>query len=143
MHMPDTAGAIREIYRVTKHGGRTLAYMYNKSSWPFWFNLILLKGIVLGGLVRFRGDITRLASRYSDGYTTGGNPLTKFYKPKDVENMFRAAGFKTVEAYPWDLPYEPDGWPLRIFPVFKYLPRKIKAYMSKHWGYGLIVKAQK
>ena len=82
MHMPDTAGAIREIYRVTKHGGRTLAYMYNKSSWPFWFNLILLKGIVLGGLVRFRGDITRLASRYSDGYTTGGNPLTKFYKPK-------------------------------------------------------------
>ena len=54
--------------------------------------------------------------------------------------MFRAAGFKTVEAYPWDLPYEPDGWPLRIFPVFKYLPRKIKAYMSKHWGMASLLR---
>ncbi|MFC1734045.1 hypothetical protein ACFL6I_27390, partial [candidate division KSB1 bacterium] len=124
-------------------GGRVLSYMYNKSSWPFWFNLIFVKGILLLGLLRFKGSVIRLTSRYSDGYATGGNPLTKFYTPKEVEVMFRNAGFETVEAYPWDLPYEPDGWPMRVFPIFKFLPKGIKAYMSKNWGYGLIVKAQK
>jgi ubiquinone/menaquinone biosynthesis C-methylase UbiE len=142
MHMPDTDKAVGEIYRVLKPGGSTLAYMYNKSSWPFWFNIIVLRGILLLGLLRF-GSVVKLTSRYSDGASTGGNMLTKFYTPSEAKKIFQNAGFKQVETFPWDIGYEPNHWPMRSFPVFKFLPQKIKSWMAKRWGYGLIVKAKK
>lgn len=143
MHMPSTERAISEIYRVLKKDGKLLAYMYNRSSWPFWFNIFFLRGILLGELIRYRGDVTKLTSRYSDGSAKEGNALTKFYTPKQVKNMFEESGFINVSVLPWELPEEPNHWPMRKFPVFKYLPKKIKKYMAKNWGYGLIVKAEK
>src|SRR3989344_3583359 len=143
MHMPDTEKAIKEIYRVLKPKGKVLAYMYNKSSWPFWFNLVFLRGILMGQLFRYGFNIDRLTSRFSDGFSVGGNPLAKFYTPKQAAMFFKNAGFSNVEAFPWQLPYEPDGWPMKTFPIFRYLPKKIKNFMSKRWGYGLIVKAEK
>ena len=143
MHMPDTAKAIKEICRVLKSGGVCLAYMYNRSSWPFWFNIIFLRGVLLLGLIRYKGDIDRLTSRYSDGASLGGNMLAKFYRPKTVAKMFKEAGFKDVEVKAWDIGYEPDHWPLRSFPIFKFLPTFLKKYMSKNWGYGLVIHARK
>lgn len=143
MHMPDTEKAIREIYRVLKPGGRALAYMYNKSSWPYWFNIIFLRGIMLGQLFKHHFNTTKITSRYSDGYSVGGNMLTKFYTPGQARKMFISAGFNTVNCFPWKLPYEPDSWPIRRFPIFRYLPSFIKSFMAKRWGYGLIVKAEK
>jgi len=143
MHMPDTELAIREIYRVLKPEGKCLAYMYNKSSWPFWFNIFFLRGVLLLGLIRYRGNIDKLTSRYSDGSSIGGNMLTKFYSPRQVEKMFKNAGFNKVEVAPWDIGYEPNHWPMRSFPIFKFLPKFIKKYMSKNWGYGLIIHAEK
>lgn len=140
MHMPDTEQAIREMRRTLKPGGKAIAYMYNRNSWPFWFNIILLRGVFLLGLLRYRFDTTKLTSRYSDGYSLGGNPLTKFYTPRKVEKMFRDAGFKTVSAKPWVLPEEPNSWPLRTLPVFKYLPQSMKTRLA-YFGYGLIVEA--
>ncbi len=143
MHMPDTKGAIKEIYRVLKPGGRVLAYMYNKSSWPFWFNIFFLRGILLLGFIRYGFSAVRLTSRYSDGSRKGGNALTKFFTSKEAGDMFIEAGFEKIEAYPWDIGYEPDGWPIGKFPIFKYLPRRVRNFMAKNWGYGLIVRAQK
>ncbi len=143
MHMPDTQEAINEIYRVLKPSGKTLAYMYNKSSWPFWFNIFFLRGILLGGLIRYRGNITRLTSRYSDGTATGGNMLTKFYAPKEAQNMFIKAGLKNVVAIPWDIGYEPNHWPVGKFPIFRFFPQVIKKWLSKNFGYGLIITADK
>lgn len=143
MHMPDTQQAINEIYRVLKPRGMAFAYMYNRSSWPFWFNIIFLRGILLGKLITYRFDIDRLTSRYSDGFSVGGNMLAKFYTPKQAATFFSDAGFRSVKAFPLNLPYEPSGWPMKKFPIFKYLPQRIKAYMSKNWGYGLIVQAEK
>lgn len=142
MHMPDTEGAIREMYRVTRPGGRVLAYMYNKSSWPYWFNIIFVRGVLMLGLVRYWGDTVRLTSRYSDGYSLGGNALTKFYTPKEVEHMFISAGFTEVEAKPWVIPHEPDHWPMRSVPLFKYLPSGIKRWLAQ-FGYGIIVSAER
>lgn len=143
MHMPDTEKAIKEIHRVLKPQGRGLAYMYNKSSWPYWFNIIFLRGILMGQLFRCGFDTTTLTSRYSDGFSMGGNILTKFYTPREVTHMFKEAGFTKIECYPWELSYEPGGWPMKKFPVFRYLPRIIRSFMAKRWGYGLIVKAVK
>lgn len=142
MHMPDTEGAIKEMYRVLRPGGRALAYMYNKRSWPYWFNLIFVRGILMFGLIRFGGDTVRLTSRYSDGYSLGGNALTKFYTPKEVERMFRRAGFQKVVSKPWVIPHEPDHWPMRSVPLFKYLPKRIKRWLGQ-FGYGVIVTAEK
>ncbi len=143
MHMPNTDEAINEIYRVLRPEGEVLAYMYNKSSWPFWFNIFFLRGIILGGLLKYKGNITKLTSRYSDGASTGGNMLTKFFTPEEVRKMFENVGFKKVEVFPWNIGYEPDHWPMRSFPIFKFLPQRIKAWMAERWGYGLIIKAKK
>jgi len=143
MHMPDTEGAIRETYRVLRENGKALAYMYNRDSWPFWFNTILIKGILLGDLIRYRGNVTKLTSRYADGCSDGGNPLTKFYSKKAVKKMYEDAGFTNVKVVPFLLPGEPNAWPFVKIPVFKYiLPRSIKKYIAR-WGYGLIVQAEK
>lgn len=142
MHMPDTEGAIREMYRVTRPHGRVLAYMYNKRSWPYWFNIIFVRGILMLGLIRYWGDTVRLTSRYSDGYSLGGNALTKFYTPDEVAQMFRAAGFSAVAARPWVIPHEPDHWPMRSLPFFKYLPTSIKRWLAQ-FGYGVIVFAER
>lgn len=143
MHMPDTEKAISEIYRTLKHDGSILAYMYNRNSWPFWFNIIILRGVFLAGLIRYWGDIIRLTSRYSDGSHKKGNMLTKFYTVKQVSNFFSKAGFREVDVFPLPIEHEPDHWPMRSFPIFKYLPKGIKRWMAMRWGYGLIVKAKK
>lgn len=143
MHMPDTEKAVKEIYRVLKPGGQVLAYMYNKSSWPFWFNIFFLRGILLGGLIRYKGNIDKLTSRYSDGSHNKGNILTKFITPKKAKEIFKRAGFNEVKALPLDISQEPNHWPMGSFPIFSYLPSKIKAWMSKRWGYGLIIRSKK
>ncbi|PIQ69010.1 MAG: hypothetical protein COV91_00790 [Candidatus Taylorbacteria bacterium CG11_big_fil_rev_8_21_14_0_20_46_11] len=143
MHMPDTEKAVSEIYRVVRPQGKVFAYMYNRSSWPFWFNLIFLRGILMGKLITYRFDIDRLTSRYSDGFSVGGNMLAKFYSPRQAATIFKKAGFSKVRSFPLDLPYEPSGWPVRRFPVFKYLPKSLRGYMSKRWGYGLMVIGEK
>ena len=142
MHMPDTEKAICEIYRVLKPDGKVLAYMYNKSSWVFWFNFIFLRGILLGKLIKYRFDIDKLTSRYTDGAALGGNMLAKLYTPKQAANLFKKAGFNNVKSFPLVLPHEPDEWPMRKFPIFKFLPYKIKIWLA-HYGLGLIVVGEK
>lgn len=143
MHIPDTQKAINETYRVIKSGGKVMTYMYNRDSWAFWFNTILIKGILLGGFIKYKFDIVKLTSRYADGSTMGGNPLTKFYSKKQTKEMFKKAGFTNVQSVPFVLPNEPDHWPFRKFPVFKYLlPKSVKKHLAR-WSYGQIITGKK
>lgn len=144
MHMPNTEKAIREIYRVTKNGGKFLGYMYNRNSWTFWFNFVLLRGILLGKLIKYRFNINKLTSRYTDGSISGeGNPLAKLYTVREVTNMFEQAGFVDVKCFPWYLPDEPDGWPCKKCPVFKFLPKGVKEFLGKKLAFGLIIQCNK
>lgn len=142
MHMPDTEGAIKEIYRVLAPGGSTMAYMYNKDSWPYWFNIIVVRGILMLGFLRYGFDTVRLTSRYSDGHSIGGNMLTKFYSKKAAKQMYEAAGFTDVKVEPFVLTQAVDQWPMRQIPLFKYLPQTIKNKMAR-FGYAFIVTAHK
>lgn len=143
MHMPQTERACAEIYRVLRPGGRVLAYMYNKNSFSFWFNIFFVRGILMGYLLFYRGNVTRLVSRFTDGSESGGNPLTKVYTKKQVDRMFQDAGFKNVFVRTYCRPHVANSWPLRIFPVFKYLPQAIKTWLSRTMDWGLIVTAEK
>ena len=143
MHMPDTERALREVARVLKPGGTTVAYWYNKSSWTYWFNFILLRGILCGKLWTYRGNTTRLVSRYTDGSALGGNALTKVYSPRELERMYRNAGFLSVKVETMPLKGEVEGWPMAKFPVFQYLPQSVRRWMGKQWAWGLVVTAEK
>jgi ubiquinone/menaquinone biosynthesis C-methylase UbiE len=143
MHMPDTPGAIKQVYRVLKPGGRTCSYWYNKSSWTYWFNFIFLRGILLGKLIKYRFNTTRLVSRYTDGAAKGGNELTKVFSPKELKAMHEAAGFKDVRVEVLCLPGEVEGWPAGKFPIFRYLPQGIRKWLGDRYAWGLIVYATK
>lgn len=131
MHMPDTERSLREVARTLKPGGMTVAYWYNKSSWTYWFNFLFLRGILLGKLITYRGNTTKLVSRYTDGAATGGNALTKVYTPEVLEHMYRDAGFSSVWTKTLPLRGEVEGWPFAKFPIFRFLPKSWRNWMGK------------
>ena len=59
-----------------------------------------------------------------------------------VEQFFRDAGYTSVSSGPWQIPHEPNHWPMRSVPIFRYLPASVKRYLTR-FGYGLIVTATK
>ena len=53
------------------------------------------------------------------------------------------AGFEEVDISNLYIEGYADRLPAKKFPVFKYLPKKIKDYLSEKLSWGLIVKANK
>jgi ubiquinone/menaquinone biosynthesis C-methylase UbiE len=143
MHMPDTEKAIKEIHRVLKPGGKALIYIYNRNSWTFWFNFIFIRGILLGKLFTYKFDIDRLTTRYADGATIGGSPLAKFYSKRKFKAMVDSCGFSKSEFTIWSRSSEAESWPLRSFPLFKFLPRSTRKWLSGKIGLALIALVQK
>jgi ubiquinone/menaquinone biosynthesis C-methylase UbiE len=143
MHMPDTGKAISEIHRVLKPGGKALIYIYNRNSWTFWFNFIFLRGILMGKLLTYKFDIDRLTTRYADGATIGGSPLAKFYSKRQFKEMIDSCGFSKSKYTIWSRASEPESWPLRSFPLFKFLPRSTRKWLSGKFGLALIALVTK
>lgn len=143
MHMPRTERALAEIFRVLKPGGQAIGYMYNKDSVTYWWHIWFLRGVLLGGLVRYSGSAERLVSRYTDGITLGGNPHTKVYNPQQAKALFEAAGFRNVRVKPWGPPTTLDGFPISKLPLGRLLPYPIKKAISDRWGWGLVFSADK
>ena len=141
MHMPDTEGAIKEIFRVLKSGGKTSGYMYNKNSITFWWHKWFLRGILQGKLLAYKGDIQKLISRYSDGVTIGGTPLAKVYTPKQVVKMFNDAGFIKVTVKPWGPPEMISNFPIRKLRLGKFLSYRWRKKIAARWGWGMIFHA--
>src|SRR5215831_6346726 len=51
-HTPDTAGAVREIYRVLRPGGQARVMLYHRDSLYYWGEIILRRGVLQFELVR-------------------------------------------------------------------------------------------
>jgi len=143
MHMPDTPGAIKEVYRVTKPGGWSSGYMYNKRSITYWWHIWFLRGVLQGKLRQFKGDTTRLVSRYTDGNMLGGNALTKVYTPEEAAAMFEAAGFVDVSVKPWGPPTMLDNFPVSKLPLGRLFPYRVKKAVADRYGWGMIYSARK
>ena len=142
MHMPDMQKAVEEIYRVLKPNCKVHSWIYHKG-WYYWFNIIFLRGIVLGYLFKFKFDTIKLTSRFSDGAVKDGNPYTKFHNISEAKNYFTKAGFKNVNARIIYNPMEFLAFPTKKFPFGKFLKPKIKKFIGKYSGLGLVISATK
>lgn len=139
MHMPNTDGAIAEIHRVLKPGGRTAAMMYNKNSLHYWYYIVLGKGVLRGKL--FTMSLQELSNRYTDGAYEEGNQLTKFYTPSEIRNMFGA--FSKVHVRVFDTTTPIDHLPHRFLPLGTLIPRPIKNWLTTLVGQTLWIDAEK
>lgn len=139
MHTPDTEKTISEIYRVLKPGGRVAAMMYNKNSFHWRWFILFGKGILRGKLLKYSPQ--ELANRYTDGAEIGGNMLTKFYTPSELNQMW--SKFPKIRITTYDNPDILDVFPHRWLPFGRLLPKKFKQKLANRWGLAAWIEAQK
>src|SRR5262245_13231209 len=114
-HTPDTGGAIGEVHRVLKPGGRAIVMLYHRDSYNYRINISLLRraGVRLlrwdGGIKlvhwltgespealkeharRFRSEHSYLNSQefLSQNTDGAGNPLARVYSRNEARDLFK------------------------------------------------------
>lgn len=161
-HTPDTAGAVREIHRVLKPGGRAIVMLYHRGSYNYRIGISVLRragarllksesGIrivnrLTGEPLDSLREHARLLSANSNGYlrsdeflsqsTDGaGNPLARVYSRREARELFRDFRNVSLRAYFLNK---------RFIPLIgNLLPRSIESALASRWGWHLWVYAQK
>lgn len=160
-HTPDTAGAIKEVHRVLKPGGRAVVMLYHRDSYNYRVNISMLRraGVHLlrwNSGVKFvhlltgeseeslREHAQRLQterdylsseeflSQNTDG---AGNPLARVYSKQEARELFK--DFSKVELRTYFLNKK---WLPILGPI---LPRSIETRMASRWGWHLWIYATK
>ena len=80
-HSANTEAIIREIHRVLKPHGEARVMVYHRNSINFWIGMILLRGLLFGGLLRYSAQ--DLCNKYSDGF------IAKYYTKGQMRSMFQ------------------------------------------------------
>jgi SAM-dependent methyltransferase len=86
-HTPDTAGAVREVHRVLRPGGRARVMLYHRNSAYYWGQIIFRYGLLHGQLLRGNSP-EEIMSRYVEVNESGGRPLVKVYSRREARNLF-------------------------------------------------------
>ena len=160
-HTPDTAGAIKEVHRVLKPGGRAVVMLYHRDSYNYRVNISLLRragvhllrwpaGVRLVHLLtgesedalrehsaRLKSERSYLSSEefLSQNTDGAGNPLARVYSRKEAATLF--SNFSKVEQRTHFLNKK---W----LPVLGLiLPRSIEKQMASRWGWHLWIYATK
>lgn len=151
-HTPDTQKAIDEIFRVLKPGGDAVVMLYAKWSGLYLIGLLLVRGILLGGILRhgprhWLGHLTEAAWQTESKRL---NPLTKVYSGCQMKNLFkqfRVLGLRK-HSFNWA-----DILPgiYRIFPRRKIdlgdttlvIPSSLEVAISRLVGFSLVIHAKK
>jgi len=93
-HTPDTAAAVREIYRVLRPGGQTRVMLYHRGSVHYWGQIIFRHGLLGGELLRGNSP-QEIMSRYVEVNESGGRPLVKVFSRREARRLFST--FREVE----------------------------------------------
>jgi ubiquinone/menaquinone biosynthesis C-methylase UbiE len=129
-HTPNTAGAIKEILRVLKPGGKAIIMVYAENSWHYWVRIVHEHGIRRGSFAdQSPGEIM---SRTVEISSNDQKPLVKVYTAARLRDMFAAFSDVTIckrQMVRTELP-----WPMRAVPVDAWM---------RVMGWNLIVKAKK
>ena len=143
MHTENPEIALNELIRVCTPGGQVVLYFYYKHSVSFWFNIFFLRGILMGQLLRFRGDILRLVSRNTDGDSFGGNARTDVLTREWFRKNISESHVVKLEFRGWGPPSLLDNFPIRKLPLGKLLPYRFKSWISSRFGFGHILTIHK
>jgi ubiquinone/menaquinone biosynthesis C-methylase UbiE len=161
-HTPNTSGAIREIHRVLRPGGRSVVMLYHRDSYNYRVNIGILRraGVhllrwnagqqlvhrITGEPLDSLQEHARLLRQEAPGYagsqeflnqnTDGaGNPLARVYSRLEARELFK--DFSTVELRTFFLNK-------RFLPVIGgLLPRSLESSLAARWGWHLWIYAQK
>ncbi|HXD32094.1 MAG TPA: class I SAM-dependent methyltransferase [Pyrinomonadaceae bacterium] len=161
-HTPDTAGAVREVHRVLRKGGRAVVMLYHRNSYNYRVNIRLLRrggahllkwkagrrlinvltGEPMESLKEHADKLrdSRNGSPSDDEFlnqnTDGaGNPLARVYSRDEALALFK--DFAEVKFRVFFLNK-------RFIPlVGSLLPRSVEASMASRWGWHLWIYAKK
>ena len=161
-HTPDTAGAIREVYRVLKPGGRAIVMLYHRGSYNYRVNIRLFRRIgahllkseaglklaakLSGEPLESLREHARFIKEDTESYlapgeflnqnTDGaGNPLARVYSRREARDLFK--DFAQVELHTHFLNK-------RWLPIVgNLLSRRMEARLAARWGWHLWIYAEK
>ena len=121
-HTPDTAGAVREVHRVLKTGGRLIVMFYHRDS--FHYRVLFPIRRLLSG------KSLQQSVNEVDGV---GNPKGDVYSRSELRSLLR--GFSEIEMFSGVLPWHRLG----ILP--RLLPAAVRVWAERRAGWFLYVKA--
>lgn len=161
-HTPDIVGAVGEIHRVLKPGGRAIVMLYHRGSYNYRIGIRILRRAGAGLLKSESGirlvhfltaepesslrehaaalkasrnghfSADELLNQSTDG---AGNPLARVYSRRDARELFKA--FRKVELRTYFLNK-------RFIPIIgNLLPKPIESALASRWGWHLWIYATK
>ncbi len=161
-HTPDTPGAIREIHRVLKPGGRAVVMLYHRGSYNYRIGIRVLRragarllksdgGIRIvhsltgepveslrehAGLLAGKNNGQVSSDEFLSQSTDGArNPLARVYSRREARELFKQ--FRQVELHAYFLNK-------RFIPLIgKLLPRLVESALASRWGWHLWIYATK
>ena len=132
-HSEHTERVLAEIARVLRPGGRLALMVYHRSSITFWFNYVLYRGVVHGGLLRESPD--ELANRWSDGV------IARHYTRRGLSDAL-APWFADVETKVMGQIGEAIPLPARLRrPVARLVPLPLQRAAVRRYGWFLFATA--
>jgi SAM-dependent methyltransferase len=160
-HTPDTAGAIREVHRVLRPGGRAVVMLYHRNSYNYRVNISILRRTGVH-LLRWNAGLNlvhiltgepkeslleharqlqvkpgylnseEFLSRNTDG---AGNPLARVYSRSEARELFKDFAHVELRTYFLNKRWLPVLGPL--------LPRSLESQIASRWGWHLWIYATK
>jgi len=122
-HTPDMGAALNEIHRVLRPDGRATVLVYNRNSIHYWFQQLLVHGILTGKLLRER-SMANLLSATVERSSIGARPLVRTYTRGALRDLLCRAGFEDVTVNPSPLTRIETS-------VTKRLPSRFEAPLAK------------
>ena len=133
-HTPRTELAVKEIHRVLKPSGEACLMVYHRNSIFYWINIMLIRGFLLGGLLRM--SPSQLANHYSDGH------IAQYFSRQEFQDMM--GDFASVRFQIFSQPTEIYPLPRRLKAhVIQRVPPTVTASLGERWGRFLYVQAVK
>lgn len=161
-HTPDTRGAVREIHRVLRPGGRAVVMLYHRNSYNYRVNISILRRagahllrseaglraahLMTGEPIESLREHSRLLKSQEESYLSAGeflnrntdgagNPLARVYSRREARELFQ--DFAEVELKTYFLN---KRWLPLIGP---FLPRAFESRLASRWGWHLWVYGTK